>query len=136
MPSESRPPNVASTALPVSSAVPSDTGNSPGSGLSKGLAGASDEMRPGKWSVFCVVAIGVLMATLDSSIVNISLPTIARSFGRPVNGPLQWVIIAYLLVIVALLLTGGRLGDMFGRKRIWQMGLAVFTVGSALCGLA
>jgi MFS family permease len=82
--------------------------------------------------VFCVVAIGVLMATLDSSIVNISLPTIARSFGRPLNGPLQWVIIAYLLVIVALLLTGGRLGDMFGRKRIWQVGLAVFTVGSAL----
>jgi EmrB/QacA subfamily drug resistance transporter len=91
---------------------------------------------PGKWAVFCVVAIGVLMATLDASIVNISLPTIALSFGRPVNGLLQWVIIAYLLVIVGLLLTGGRLGDMFGRKRVWQLGLAVFTLGSALCGLA
>lgn len=86
--------------------------------------------------MFCVVAIGVLMATLDASIVNISLPTIALSFGRPVNGLLQWVIIAYLLVIVGLLLTGGRLGDMFGRKRVWQLGLAVFTLGSALCGLA
>jgi EmrB/QacA subfamily drug resistance transporter len=91
---------------------------------------------PGKWSVFCVVAIGVLMATLDSSIVNISLPTMARSFGRPVSGPLQWVVIAYLLVIVALLLTGGRLGDMFGRKPIWQIGLGMFTVGSVLCGLS
>ncbi|HTV25317.1 MAG TPA: MFS transporter [Polyangiaceae bacterium] len=91
---------------------------------------------PSKWAVYCVVAIGVLMATLDSSIVNISLPTIARAFGRPLNGALQWVVIAYLLVIVALLLSGGRLGDMLGRKRVWQTGLAVFTLGSVLCGLA
>jgi EmrB/QacA subfamily drug resistance transporter len=90
----------------------------------------------GKWSVFAVVAIGVLMATLDSSIVNISLPTIARSFARPVNGALQWVVIAYLLVIVALLLTAGRLGDMFGRKPVWQAGLVLFTLGSTLCGLS
>jgi EmrB/QacA subfamily drug resistance transporter len=100
------------------------------------VASSPRPLPPGKWAVFSVVAIGVLMATLDSSIVNISLPTIARSFGRPVNGPLQWVVIAYLLVIVGLLLTGGRLGDMFGRKRIWQLGLALFTLGSALCGLA
>jgi EmrB/QacA subfamily drug resistance transporter len=92
--------------------------------------------QPSKWSVFAVVAIGVLMATLDSSIVNISLPTVARSFGRPVNGALQWVVIAYLLVIVALLLTAGRLGDMFGRKPVWQSGLLLFTLGSALCGMA
>ena len=92
--------------------------------------------QPGKWAVFCVVAIGVLMATLDSSIVNISLPSIARSFGRALSGPLQWVVIAYLLTIVALLLTGGRLGDLFGRKPVWQAGLGLFTVGSALCGLA
>jgi EmrB/QacA subfamily drug resistance transporter len=91
---------------------------------------------PSKWAVYCVVAIGVLMATLDSSIVNISLPTIARAFGRPLNGALQWVVIAYLLVIVALLLSGGRLGDMLGRKRVWQIGLGVFTLGSVLCGLA
>src|SRR5690349_1334234 len=91
---------------------------------------------PSKWAVYCVVAIGVLMATLDSSIVNISLPTIARAFGRPLNGALQWVVIAYLLVIVALLLSGGRLGDMLGRKLVWQLGLGVFTLGSALCGLA
>ena len=92
--------------------------------------------EPGKWSVFAVVAIGVLMATLDSSIVNISLPTLARSFARPINGALEWVVIAYLLVIVALLLTAGRLGDMFGRKPIWQAGLGVFTLGSALCGVS
>jgi EmrB/QacA subfamily drug resistance transporter len=92
--------------------------------------------RPGKWAVFSVIAIGVLMATIDSSIVNISLPSIAHAFARPVDGPLQWVIIAYLLVIVALLSTGGRLGDIWGRKRAWQLGLLVFTAGSALCGVA
>jgi EmrB/QacA subfamily drug resistance transporter len=91
---------------------------------------------PGKWSVFVVVAIGVLMATLDSSIVNISLPTLARAFARPLDGALQWVVIAYLLVIVALLLTAGRLGDMCGRKPIWLAGLALFTLGSTLSGLA
>ena len=92
--------------------------------------------QPNKWAVFAVVAIGVLMATLDSSIVNISLPVIARSFQRPLSGVMQWVVMAYLLVIVALLLTGGRLGDMFGRKPVWQAGLALFTLGSVSCGLA
>ena len=105
-------------------------------GAETGTGTAPTAREPGKWSVFSVVAIGVLMATLDSSIVNISLPTLARSFGRPVNGPLQWVVIAYLLVIVALLLTAGRLGDMFGRKPIWQAGLALFTLGSGLCGMS
>ncbi len=91
---------------------------------------------PSKWAVFAVVAMGVFMATLDSSIVNISLPSIASAFGRPLSGLLQWVVIAYLLVIVALLLTGGRLGDTLGRKPTWQLGLGTFTLGSALCGLA
>jgi EmrB/QacA subfamily drug resistance transporter len=92
--------------------------------------------KPHKWAVFAVVAIGVLMATLDSSIVNISLPSIALSFGRPLDGQLQWVVIAYLIVIVALLLTAGRLGDMFGRRLVWQLGLVLFILGSAACGLA
>src|SRR5262247_2333427 len=91
---------------------------------------------PNKWAVYAVVAVGVLMATLDSSIVNISLPSIARSFGRPLGGVLSWVVIAYLVVIVSLLLTGGRLGDLLGRKRVWQIGLIVFALSSAGCGLA
>jgi EmrB/QacA subfamily drug resistance transporter len=99
-------------------------------------ADASLPSRKNQWAVFAVVAIGVLMATLDSSIVNISLPAIARSFHRPLNGVLQWVVMAYLLVIVSLLLTAGRLGDMLGRKPIWQLGLVLFTLGSALAGLA
>src|SRR5215472_6269577 len=92
--------------------------------------------RAGKWTVMTIVAIGVFMATLDSSIVNISLPTIAREFGVPLNGAIEWVIIAYLVATVAILLTAGRLADMVGRKIVWLVGLIVFTTGSALCGAA
>jgi EmrB/QacA subfamily drug resistance transporter len=93
-----------------------------------------DGERAGKWAVLAIVAIGVFMATLDSSIVNISLPAIARYFSVPLSGPVEWVIIAYLVVIAAALLTIGRLADMIGRKPIWVSGLAIFTLGSALCG--
>lgn len=91
---------------------------------------------PSKWTVLAIVAIGVFMATLDSSIVNISLPSIARFFGVPLAGAVEWVIIAYLVVIAAVLLTVGRLADMIGRKPIWASGLVIFTLGSALSGVA
>jgi EmrB/QacA subfamily drug resistance transporter len=89
-----------------------------------------------KWAVLAIVAVGVFMATLDSSIVNISLPTIARAFGVPLSGEVEWVVIAYLVVVAGVLLTAGRLADMLGRKPIWAAGLAVFTLGSAICGAA
>ncbi|HUZ03337.1 MAG TPA: DHA2 family efflux MFS transporter permease subunit [Thermomicrobiaceae bacterium] len=87
-----------------------------------------------KWAVFVVIALGIFMATLDSSIVNISLPTIARHFQVGLSGTVEWVIIAYLVVVSATLLTIGRLADMVGRKPIWATGLVIFTIGSALCG--
>jgi EmrB/QacA subfamily drug resistance transporter len=90
--------------------------------------------RANKWAVLAIVAVGVFMATLDTSIVNISLPAIARYFGVPLNGAIEWVIIAYLVVIAGTLLTIGRLADMIGRKPIWVAGLVIFTVGSAICG--
>ncbi|HXR64984.1 MAG TPA: DHA2 family efflux MFS transporter permease subunit, partial [Ktedonobacteraceae bacterium] len=89
---------------------------------------------PGKWAVLAILAIGIFMATLDSSIVNISLPTIALYFHVPLNGAIEWVIIAYLVVIAGVLLTIGRLADMVGRKALWVTGLIIFTLGSALCG--
>jgi EmrB/QacA subfamily drug resistance transporter len=92
--------------------------------------------RAGKWAVLAIVAIGIFMATLDSSIVNISLPAIARAFGVGLTGAVEWVIIAYLIIIAAVLLTIGRLADMIGHKPIWVAGLAVFTIGSALSGAA
>ncbi|HEU5228540.1 MAG TPA: MFS transporter [Ktedonobacteraceae bacterium] len=90
--------------------------------------------QAGKWAVMAIVAIGVFMATLDSSIVNISLPTIAQYFKVPLGGAVEWVIIAYLVATAAALLTAGRLADMVGRKVVWTAGLIVFTTGSALCG--
>src|SRR5689334_22691427 len=76
------------------------------------------------------------MCTLDSSIVNVSLPAIAAYFGAPVGAEVEWVIIAYLVVIAATLLTVGRLSDRVGKRTIWTAGLVVFTIGSALCGAA
>ena len=90
----------------------------------------------GKWTVMGIMAIGLFMATLDSSIVNISLPKISLSFGVPLSGMVEWVIIAYLIVIAGLLMTLGRLIDMVGQKFLWLLGLAIFTFSSALCGLA
>jgi EmrB/QacA subfamily drug resistance transporter len=91
---------------------------------------------PNKWSVIALVCVGMFMTTLDASIVNIGLPAIARAFGTPLNGTIEWVIIGYLLVIAALLLTVGRLSDMVGRTPIWTAGLAIFTLGSVVCGAA
>lgn len=106
--------------------------------------GASVEKRadrrqdnlPSKWAVLAILAIGIFMATLDSSIVNISLPTIALYFQVPLSGTVEWVIIAYLVVIAGMLLTIGRLADITGRKTLWVAGLVIFTLGSATCGAA
>jgi EmrB/QacA subfamily drug resistance transporter len=87
-----------------------------------------------KWAVFAVVAIGVFMATLDSSIVNISLPAIATAFHHSIGGLVEWVVIAYLIVIAAVLISIGRLADIIGHKPIWVAGLIIFTGGSAICG--
>jgi EmrB/QacA subfamily drug resistance transporter len=90
----------------------------------------------GKWTVMGIMAFGLFMATLDASIVNISLPKISLSFQVPLNGMVEWVIIAYLIVICGLLLTLGRLLDMVGQKLLWVLGLTIFTASSALCGAA
>jgi EmrB/QacA subfamily drug resistance transporter len=100
------------------------------------MSNESSEQAPSRWIVLAVVAVGVFMATLDSSIVNISLPAIARHFGVPIGAYVEWVVIAYLVAIAALLLTVGRLADLYGHKVLWAIGLAVFTAGSALCGAA
>ncbi len=90
----------------------------------------------GKWTVMGIVGLGVFMATLDASIVNISLPKISQSFHAPLNGLVEWVIIAYLIVIGSLLLILGRISDLVGQKFLWVAGLTVFTLSSILCGMA
>ena len=86
--------------------------------------------------VVALVCVGIFMTTLDASIVNIGLPSIATAFGTALTGTVEWIVIGYLVVIGALLLTFGRLSDMIGRSPIWISGLVVFTAGSAVCGAA
>ncbi|MDB4874326.1 MAG: family efflux transporter permease subunit [Gemmatimonadetes bacterium] len=86
--------------------------------------------------VVALVCVGLFMTTLDASIVNIGLPSIARAFNTPLNGAVEWIVICYLVVIAGLLLTFGRLSDVIGRSPIWMTGLVIFTAGSAACGAA
>ena len=88
-----------------------------------------------KWYVMAAVGMGVFLATIDGSIVNIALPTLVRAFDT--NFPtVQWVVLAYLLTVTTLLLSVGRLADMVGKKSIYAVGFGVFTLSSVLCGLA
>ena len=82
-----------------------------------------------------VLCAGILMIILDGTIVNVALPSIQRDLHFSQSG-LTWVVNSYLIAFGSLLLLAGRLGDRFGSKRIFVIGLAVFTAASALCGLA
>jgi EmrB/QacA subfamily drug resistance transporter len=88
-----------------------------------------------KWKAMLIVWIGIFMATLDGSIVNVALPTLTEYFKTDIT-TIEWVIMAYLLTITSLLLSLGRLSDMFGRKPIFAGGLALFTAGSGLCAIS
>ena len=88
-----------------------------------------------RWLVLVVVAVAQLMVVLDSTVVNIALPSAQRSLGFP-NSDRQWVVTAYALAFGSLLLVGGRLGDMYSRKWVFITGLAGFAVSSAIGGAA
>src|SRR5580692_4949568 len=88
-----------------------------------------------RWLILVIVAIAQLMVVLDSTVVNIALPSAQRALGFP-NSDRQWVVTAYALAFGSLLLLGGRLGDIFSRKRVFITGLAGFALSSALGGAA
>src|SRR5437867_2883643 len=86
-------------------------------------------------AVLLAVCLGYFMAVLDATIVNVSLPDMARGFGAGVAG-MQWVVDGYALVFASLLLTMGAVGDRWGNKETFVAGLGLFTLASALCGVA
>jgi EmrB/QacA subfamily drug resistance transporter len=88
-----------------------------------------------KWWTLVAVCIATFMLLLDITIVNVALPAIERDLHSNFSD-LQWVIDAYALTLAALLLTGGSLADLFGRRRIFVIGIVIFTIASALCALA
>ena len=85
--------------------------------------------------IIAIVCLGTFMSALDSSIVNISLPSISNYFNIDLAA-VEWVVLSYLIVISSLLLTYGRLGDIFGHKIIYLIGFVIFTIGSILCALS
>lgn len=87
-----------------------------------------------RW-VLGAAVLGSGIAFLDSTVVNVALPAIADDLGADVQG-LQWVVDAYLVTLSSLILLGGSLGDLYGRRRVFVVGLAVFTVASVACGAA
>jgi EmrB/QacA subfamily drug resistance transporter len=88
-----------------------------------------------RWLALYVLCTGVLMIVIDATIVNVALPSIQEDLGFSQSG-LAWVVNAYLIAFGGLLLLAGRLGDLIGQRRIFLIGLAIFTVASLLCALA
>ncbi|MDO9323379.1 MAG: MFS transporter [Methanoregula sp.] len=93
------------------------------------------KMSPKDLMIVIVIALGSFMAGLDATIVNIALPAIAKSFDIS-TVMASWVLNAYLIVLVSLLLAASRLGDMKGYRNLFLCGFGLFTAGSALCGLS
>src|SRR5438876_1760578 len=101
----------------------------------------TDELAPatartsGRWFALIVLCLGDLMIVLDTTIVNVALPSIRQDLGFSPR-PLAWVVNAYLLTFGGFLLLGGRLGDRFGPRRLFLVGISLFTVASVACGVS
>jgi MFS family permease len=91
--------------------------------------------QPRLWWTFAVTSLALFAFTLDRLVVATALPTIRADLGAQVSG-LEWTVNAYTLSFAVLLLTGSALGDRFGRRRVFTIGVAVFTAGSAAAALA
>src|SRR5271166_2737834 len=99
------------------------------------VEGAGPGQRGNKWWTLVAVCLGTFMLLLDITIVNVALPDIQLALHSSFSG-LQWIVDAYALTLAAFLLTAGSLADMYGRRLLYLIGLAVFTAASVLCGFA
>lgn len=92
------------------------------------------ESKIKKWTIFIIIISATFMSSLDGSIVNVALPKMSDALGVT-SSKIQWVVTSYLIVISAVILIFGRLGDMFGKTTVFKIGLLLFTIGSFLCGI-
>ena len=93
------------------------------------------EPDPRRWAILAVLCLCLLMIVLDNTILNVAVPTIIREFHSSVSS-LQWVISGYSLVFASLLISFGRLGDIFGRRKLFFLGAGLFAVGSLIASLS
>lgn len=100
-----------------------------------GPSGRGTAARPASWLVLAVACAGQFMVVLDVSVVNVALPSMRAALGFDAAG-LQWVVIAYSLTLAGFLLLGGRIADLYGRKRVFVLGLALFSLASLVGGAA
>ncbi len=98
-------------------------------------AETSNRIETQRWLALAVLCLGDLMIVLDTTIVNVALPSIKTDLGFS-DASLAWVVNAYLLTFGGFLLLGGRLGDLYGYRRLFLIGIALFTLASLACGLA
>src|SRR5580658_9189098 len=101
----------------------------------RGAKRMSEEHSTNPWVVLVLICLAQFMVVLDATIVNVALPSIQRDL-KLSEANLQWIVSAYTLVFGGFLLLGGRLGDLLGRKRLFLVGLVIFTGASLLDGLA
>jgi EmrB/QacA subfamily drug resistance transporter len=94
-----------------------------------------DSSMPGPYRVVGATSFGVFLSALDSSIVNVSLVTMMVSFGVTIDA-IQWVVVAYLLVLTSTMPLMGKFGDRYGKKKIFQLGMLVFILGSFICAIS
>lgn len=92
-------------------------------------------MSRNPWLVLVALVLGQVMTLLDTTVVNVAIPTLARDLDASLDSVL-WVINSYVLAFAVLLVTGGRLGDLFGQRRMFVSGVSLFTAASVVCGLA
>src|SRR5438876_9877138 len=88
-----------------------------------------------KWWTLAAVSFGLFMIMLDNTVVNVALPSIQRSLHLS-DSSLEWIVVGYALTFATFMLTGGKLADLYGRRLMFIVGLAVFTASSLACGLA
>jgi EmrB/QacA subfamily drug resistance transporter len=112
-----------------------ETVSPPGAGAPPARTPAQSELDPRRWLALGSVMTALFMVLLDISIVNVAIPAIRANLAAN-NADIQFVVAGYGLAYAVLLITGGRLGDIFGRKRLFMLGMSGFVVASALCGLA